>query len=54
MHDDGMSATAFEQPSFMGAPSAGPVRHESQSKHEALGSFIFDILQPFEITDAPT
>ena len=48
-----MSANAFEQPSFMGEPSA-PVRHESQSKHEALGSFIFDILQPFEITNAPT
>ena len=46
-----MSATSFEQPSFMGS---SPVRHESQSKHEALGSFIFDILQPFEITEAPT
>lgn len=52
MHDEGNTSESFEMPSFFGPPQ--PARQESQSKHDALGSFIFDILSPFEITDAPT
>merc|ERR1712176_714039 len=36
----------FEAPSFFGGPA--PVQ-ESQSGHNALNNFVFDILSPFEI-----
>ena len=46
---DAPSASAFEAPSFFGAPA--PLQ-ESASGHNALNNFVFDILSPFEIPAA--
>jgi len=50
-HDDMGAAPSFSAPSFFGGPATV---QESESKHNALDAFVFDMLQPYQMPEAPT
>jgi hypothetical protein len=51
LNDEMGSAPSFSASSFFGGPASV---QESESKHNALDAFVFDMLQPFQMTEAPT